>query len=379
MAEKITARDIENQEFPTRLKGFDRDEVKMYLKSVGEEVERLNLENAERDEELGQLRARIEEFSQRERILQDAIVSAQRMSDEMQQKARSEADLLLREARMNAERTLQESQDQLSRIENEIGRLRLERDSFEKRIVVLGDSMIFGHGVDDHETFPNQLEAIYRDENRAVDVINAGVKGYGTDSAHKFFTARLQPLSLQPDLVIFAIYQNDLHDNIGQPLFTIENRSLAPLDPTKNWIYLLGTIEDKTPEFIRNRILYNIVLSRFVGRDVYSVLPDEDRQGLFDWAARKAFLQILDLRRRGRREGFHVMVLCVPYRDEPPDLYAWLEPIRKLGIWLFDPSQDPIWKDEKERWFFGEDYHMTPAGNRLLAEMVHEAIAKEGL
>jgi lysophospholipase L1-like esterase len=253
------------------------------------------------------------------------------------------------------------------------------RDSFEKRIVVLGDSMVFGHGVDDHETFPNQLEAIYRDEHRAVDVINAGVKGYGTDSAYKFFTVRLQPLSLQPDLVIFSIYQNDLYDNIGQPLFTIENGSLAPLDPTKNWIYLLGTIEQKTPDFIRNRILYTIVLSRFVGRDVYSLLPDLDRQGLFDWAARKAFLEIVDLRRRGRREGFRVMVLGVPYRDEPPDLYAWLEPLRKIGIWLFDPSQDPIWKDEKERWFFGEDYHMTPAGNRLLAEMVHEAIAKEGL
>jgi len=134
MAERLTARDIENQEFPNRLKGFDRDEVKMYLKSVGEEVERLNLENAERAEELGQLRARVEEFSQRERILQDAIVSAQRMSDEIQHKARSEADLLLREARIKTERTLQESQDQLSRIENEIGRLRLERGSFEKRL-----------------------------------------------------------------------------------------------------------------------------------------------------------------------------------------------------------------------------------------------------
>ena len=251
------------------------------------------------------------------------------------------------------------------------------RDSFEKRIIVLGDSMIFGHGVDDDEAFPNQLEALYRDEGRAVDVINAGVKGYGTDSAYKFFTARLQPLSLRPDLVIFSIYQNDLYDNIGQPLFTIENRSLAPLDPTRNWIYLLGTIEQKTPDFIRNRILYGIILSRFVGRDVYSVLPDKDRQGLSDWSARKAFLQIVDLQRRGRREGFRVMVLCVPYRDEPPNIYEWLEPLRKLDIWLFDPSQKPIWKAEKERWFFGEDYHMTPAGNRLLAEMVHEAIARE--
>jgi hypothetical protein len=71
------------------------------------------------------------------------------------------------------------------------------------------------------------------------------------------------------------------------------------------------------------------------------------------------------------------MVLCVPYRDGPQGVYAWLEPVRKLGVWLFDPSQDPVWKAEKERWFFGRDYHMTPAGNRLLAEMVHEAIARE--
>jgi lysophospholipase L1-like esterase len=227
------------------------------------------------------------------------------------------------------------------------------RDAFEKRIIVLGDSMVFGHGVNDDQTFPNQLEAIYRDEHRAVDVINAGVKGYGTDSAHKFFAVRLQPLSLQPDLVIFAVYDNDL--------------------------YLLGTIEQKTPEFIRNRILYGIVLSRFVGRDIYSVLPDESPQELTEWAARKAFLEIVDLRRRGRRQGFRLMVLCVPDRDGPPNAYAWLEPLEKIGIWLVDPSKDPVWSAEKQRWFFRKDYHMTPAGNRLLAEMVHEAIARRGL
>ena len=51
----------------------------------------------------------------------------------------------------------------------------------------------------------------------------------------------------------------------------------------------------------------------------------------------------------------------------------------KIGIWLVDPSRDPVWSAEKQRWFFGKDYHMTPAGNRLLAEMVHEAIARRGL
>jgi lysophospholipase L1-like esterase len=250
------------------------------------------------------------------------------------------------------------------------------RASFEKRIIVLGDSMIFGHGVSNDEAFPNQLEAVLREAGRRVDVINAGIKGYGTDGYHKFFRSRLHPLGLQPDLVIFGVYSNDLHDNIGQPLYTIENGSLAPLDPTRNWIYLLGSIERRTPEFFRNRILYGLILSRFVGRDVYNVLPDLGEKELAEWAAHKALLQILDLKRLGRREGFRVMALGVPYRDGPENFYAWLEPIAVRGAWLFDPSRDPIWKQEKERLFFPEDYHLSPAGNRLLAEMVNEDLAR---
>jgi lysophospholipase L1-like esterase len=252
------------------------------------------------------------------------------------------------------------------------------RAEYDERIVVLGDSMIFGHGVDDAESFPNQLEAVLRDPQRNVDVINAGIKGYGTDGAFKLWTSRLAKLGLEPDLVIFAIYSNDLHDNIGQPLYSIEHGALVPLDPSKNWIYFLGNIERRAPEFLRNRILYGLVLSRFVGRDVYGVLPELNEAELIDWAARKALLQVRDLAALGEREGFRVMVLGVPYRDGPPHFYDWLEPVAKSGAQFFDPSLDPAWAEEKERLFFAKDYHFTPAGNRLLAEMVAEAIRADG-
>ena len=254
----------------------------------------------------------------------------------------------------------------------------VSRTSVEKRIIVLGDSMIFGHGVDDDQTFPNQLEAIFREEGRRIDVINAGVKGYGTDNAYKFYTARLEPLGLQPDLVIFAIYTNDLYDNIGQPLYTIENGSLVPLDPKRNWIYLLGSIEQKTPRFIRDRMLYGLVMSRFVGMDIYSVLPDLDQVELVNWAARKALLEIVDLARRGRSGGFELLVLCVPYRDGPPDFYDWLGAARGRGIRVLDASGESVWSDAKERLFFPQDYHMTRAGNRRLAQRVHDDLVGRG-
>jgi lysophospholipase L1-like esterase len=251
------------------------------------------------------------------------------------------------------------------------------RAEFDQRIVVLGDSMIFGHGVDDHESFPNQLEALMSESGRKVDVINAGIKGYGTDGAYKLWQARLAKLSLEPDLVIFAIYHNDLHDNIGQPLYTIEKGALRPLDPTKNWIHFLGGIEAHTPELLRKRILYGLVLSRFIGRDVYGVLPEMNEAQLVDWAARKALLQVRDLARSGEREGFRVLVLGVPYRDGARGFYEWLAPVAKHGAQLFDPSVDPVWSRRRDELFFAKDYHLSPAGNRLLAEEVAGAIAVE--
>ena len=59
-------------------------------------------------------------------------------------------------------------------------------------------------------------------------------------------------------------------------------------------------------------------------------------------ATDKARIQIAQLRERGRREGFRVLVLCVPYREGPRGVYAWIEPAENQGSWFFDPSQDHV-------------------------------------
>ena len=116
MSDRLTAMDIEKQEFKRSMRGFDPDEVKLFLRSVAEEVQRLNLDNADLREEQGRLKSEVEKYRAREKTLQDTLVAAQKMSDELTSKSRAEADLLVKEARMKAERLLQQSQDQLSRL-----------------------------------------------------------------------------------------------------------------------------------------------------------------------------------------------------------------------------------------------------------------------
>ena len=72
---------------------------------------------------------------------QKTLVTAQNMSDEIKQRAEAQAELILREARMKAERMLQQAQDQLARLESEISRCKVERDLFQMRL----RSMIDGH------------------------------------------------------------------------------------------------------------------------------------------------------------------------------------------------------------------------------------------
>jgi cell division initiation protein len=77
---------------------------------------------------------RLEDFKERERTLQETLVTAQMMSADMKERAKSESELLIKEARFKAERVLEQAQDQVKALENEIGRLRLERDAFENRL-----------------------------------------------------------------------------------------------------------------------------------------------------------------------------------------------------------------------------------------------------
>lgn len=134
MSTRLTAMDIEKQEFTRKMRGFDPDEVQLFLRAVAEEIERVNLENASLSEEAGTLRQRLDEFKDRERTLQETLVTAQMMSSDLKDRSKAEAELLVKEARFKAERLLEQAQDQLHALENEIGRLRLEKDAFETRL-----------------------------------------------------------------------------------------------------------------------------------------------------------------------------------------------------------------------------------------------------
>jgi cell division initiation protein len=134
MSNRLTAMDIDKQEFRTKMRGYDPQEVRMYLHSVAEEVERLHLENGRMREDLGRFKSKLDELRGREETLQKTLVTAQQVGDELKERARADADLRLREAKLEAERIVHKAQDQLRTLQTEVERCAVERESFEHNL-----------------------------------------------------------------------------------------------------------------------------------------------------------------------------------------------------------------------------------------------------
>jgi lysophospholipase L1-like esterase len=93
-------------------------------------------------------------------------------------------------------------------------KLRDTERSFEKpagvrRIVMLGDSLTFGWGVEQKDTPSKLLEALFAQKrpDMKVDVVNTGVGNYNTEMEVAYFLT--EGTNYQPDLVILNYFIND--------------------------------------------------------------------------------------------------------------------------------------------------------------------------
>jgi len=74
------------------------------------------------------------------------------------------------------------------------------------RIIVVGDSLTFGYGVRNEETYPSQIETTLKKKFN-VEALNLGVSGCQSEDVLKI-VREYTPL-LQPDLIIYGVCLND--------------------------------------------------------------------------------------------------------------------------------------------------------------------------
>ena len=125
--QSLTPLEIQKQIFSRVLKGYNADEVRGYLSLVAEEIERLLRDLDRVTRENAMLREELDDHTQRERILKDTLLSAQKVSEDVKANARKEAELIVKDAELLGERVVAQAMMRMSDIERAIQDLKLER------------------------------------------------------------------------------------------------------------------------------------------------------------------------------------------------------------------------------------------------------------
>ncbi len=134
---KVSPMDIQKQNFGRTLRGFDRDEVRTYLNYVAEEVAGIQRERDSLDQEVQSLRAVVEDYRNREAILKNTLITAQRLTEELKENAHKQAEAIVHEAELRADRLLEISQTRAHEVEISIVDLKAHRQALRSDIRAL--------------------------------------------------------------------------------------------------------------------------------------------------------------------------------------------------------------------------------------------------
>ena len=137
----LTPLEIQKQTFSRTIKGYNQDEVRAYLHLVAEEIERLVRENDRLSREVAVLRDDLEDHSNRERILKDTLLSAQKVAEDLTTNARKEAELIVKDSELLADRLMSQAMGRVADLEKAIGDLKIERRAARNKLQTTIDTI----------------------------------------------------------------------------------------------------------------------------------------------------------------------------------------------------------------------------------------------
>ena len=130
----LTPLDIQQQKFRTKLRGFDIQEVDLFLDQMADAFESLLKENETHKEEIRRLELEIQGYKNREDSFKRALLNSQKVIEQMKENAQKSAELIIAEAEVKAEKILNKAHNRLAQLHEDIAELKRQRMQIEVQI-----------------------------------------------------------------------------------------------------------------------------------------------------------------------------------------------------------------------------------------------------
>jgi DivIVA domain-containing protein len=119
----LTPLDVRRYDFGRAIRGYNPARVDQFRDQVAEEMERLTRINQDLDSKARSFHEQLRAFRERDKALNDALVSAQQLRGEVREQAEREAQLILREAQAEGERIIEGAKSDVLRKEQVLDKL----------------------------------------------------------------------------------------------------------------------------------------------------------------------------------------------------------------------------------------------------------------
>jgi lysophospholipase L1-like esterase len=273
-----------------------------------------------------------------------------------------------------------------------------------KRVLVLGDSFVFGVGLTEEESFPSALARALRGATDAdIEVLNAGVPGYNLFQEVRVLERRAAAFA--PDAIVLGFVENDLYnvddsDLVAAPDGTLAQRPgsfqpsavvnpFAALAGPWAWLQLhSAAFRTASTVAVRRRLALHgdeelVALAARLARG--SDLParllrgDDDPETIPRWNAVRHELEAASAAARALGAPLVVVLLPRPQQLYTPVLCGGFARIAAAaaaaGLSVVDPT--PALAAVPNRvglYLFPVDHHMNARGYELVAAATAQAL-----
>lgn len=126
----LTPLDVRRYDFGRALRGYSPERVDQFRDQVAEELERLTRINQDLDAKARSFHEQLRHFREKDKAMNDALVSAQQLRGELREQAEKEAQLIIREAQAEGDRLLEAAKGDVRRMQEELDSLDRSRRTY---------------------------------------------------------------------------------------------------------------------------------------------------------------------------------------------------------------------------------------------------------
>lgn len=281
------------------------------------------------------------------------------------------------------------------------------------RIAVIGDSFVFGFGVEADQAFPKVLEMQLKARgDKNYEVMNFGISAYGTEQEYLLLK---DVLTFSPDIIILGFVPNDFKENVKYSLFDFTNGTLTK-NPNKevsfslkvrnviSWhshIYSLlyfSVIDNPkiTSFLIKAHLLNPPNLDPATDFDTLIFKNEENED--FDYALWKTRTLLREINGSLHTENIPFIVVIIPFREQVDSVmmetFAQKYGIEKRKvnstkahdlifdilkdehILTIDPLKEFQRRNTNNTFYYSIDAHWNTEGHETAAKFIYQELKK---